>query len=247
MFEELPFMLGFMLFSVIISYIILNYTPEQLLVIVQAISIIGVIIHELCHLFMCIITNTHVEKVTLVKRMKNNKYEGKHGFGGEVKISEHNISFLQALLIGLAPLFLSFWLFFFLWEQVSNPSIDAWLFFFYLFVMISIVLSSAPSFADLAMIPKAFQNDINYSFYQILLLILSVFLTWTVVVVHDIHVIHEIFCYITIMGVYYGLKYGFKGIGNIFYLIYEKRRNFRRPRKFKNKKFTRRRLKPSKR
>ena len=246
MFEELPFILGFVLFSVVISYILLTYTPEQLMVVIQGISIIGIIIHELCHILMCLITNTRIEKITLVKRMKNKKYGRKYGFGGEVRVRESNITFLQAFLIGLAPLFFSFWLFFFLWGQISNPSIDVGLFYIYLFVMISIVFSSAPSFADLAMIPKAFQTDVRYSLYQILLLILSMFITWLVVISYEIHVIHEVFLYITIMGVYYGLKYGFKGFGNIIDLIKARNSNFRRPRKVKIKKFTRRRLKPMK-
>lgn len=246
MFEELPFILGFVLFSVVVSYVLLTYTPEQLMIVIQGISIVGIIIHELCHIFMCLITNTRIEKITLVKRMKNKKYGRKYGYGGEVRVRELNVTFLQAFLIGLAPLFFSCWLFFFLWGQISNPSIDVGLFYLYLFVMISIVFSSAPSFADLAMIPKAFQTDVRYSFYQILLLALSMFTTWLVIISYEIHVIHEVFTYITIIGVYYGLKYGFKGLGNIIYLIKTKTGNFRCPRKVKIKSFTRRRHKPVK-
>lgn len=132
MFKELPFILGFIIISVIVSYILLTYTPEQLMIVIQAISIIGVIIHELYHIFMCLITNTRIEKITLVKKIKTKKYGRKYGYGGEVRVREPCVTLLQALLIGFAPLFLSFWLFFFLWEQISNPSIDIGLFLFLL-------------------------------------------------------------------------------------------------------------------
>ena len=86
MFEELPFILGFIIVSVIGSYILLTYTPEQLIVVIQAISIIGVIIHELCHIFMCLITNTRIEKITLVKKVETKKYGRTYGYGREVRL-----------------------------------------------------------------------------------------------------------------------------------------------------------------
>ena len=246
MFDEILIMMGFMIFSIIISYALLTYTPEQLRVVIQTISIIGVVIHELCHIFMCIITNTRIENVSLVKRIKSKESRHEYQYGGEVKVRDTNISFLQALLIGIAPLYLSFWLFFFLWAQISNPHIEIWLFFTYLFVMISIFFSTAPSFTDLTTTGKAFQNDIRYSLYQILLLILSVFITWIVIISYEINITHEIFSYLTIMGVYYGLKYGFKGCSSIFYSIRMKYGDFRRPPKIKHKKYIRRRYKPAK-
>ena len=247
MFEELPFLFGFLLFSLVISYILLTYTPEPIAVVVRGLSIVGIVIHELCHLLMCLIANTQVSKVTLVKRVKTKNPNRKYGYGGEVRVEEKDFTLLQALIISLAPLYLSFWVFFLLLEQISQTHISALFFFIYLFLMISISLAAAPSFPDLAVIPKAFQNDVYHSFYQIFLLILSIGVVWFALNFYDMLIFHEIFMYILIMLTYYCLKYGFKGFGYVFNWIKSKRRNsYRKPNKLNIKQFNRRRYKPAK-
>lgn len=247
MFEELPFLFGFFLFSLVISYILLTYTPEPIVILVTGLSIIGIVIHELCHLLMCLLTNTPVSHITLVRKVKTKEHDRKFRYGGAINVEERNLTLLQALLICFAPLYLSFWLFFFLWEQISNPHISALSFFLYLFLMISISLSAAPSFPDLAVIPKAFQNDIYHSFYQILLIILSIGGVWFAVNLYDIFIFHEIFMYILIMLAYYCLKYGFRGLGYVLNWIKSMRRIANhRPIEINIRQFTRRRYKPAK-
>lgn len=244
MFEELPYIIGFMLFSVVISYVLLTYTPDPLIKIIQGLSIIGIVIHELCHILMCLITNTHIESVSLVKRVKMDKQDKQYGYMGEVDVKDKRISFLQAFLIGFAPLYLSFWLFFFLWTQISNPRIDFWLFFFYLFIMISISFSAAPSFADLALIPKAFYNDVRYSLYQIFLMLISIFLVLGITFTINLNSLHEIFSYIAIFITYNFFKYGFKGISYFIQNIHPDKMGVPRFRKRHYRDLTRRRRKP---
>jgi len=244
MFEELPYIIGFMLFSVVISYVLLTYTPDPLIKIIQGLSIIGIVIHELCHLLMCFITNTHIKSVSLVRRVKMDKQDKQYGYGGEVNVKEERISFLQGFLIGFAPLYFSFWLFFFLWGQISNPHIDIWLYFFYLFVMISISFSAAPSFADLVLIPKAFYSDVRYSLYQIFLVLISIFLVLGITYTFNLNSLHEIFSYVSIFLLYNFFKYGFKGIN---YFIQNISSDKMRPPRFKKRHYrdlTRRRRKP---
>ncbi|MHA2283695.1 MAG: hypothetical protein ACXAC5_22870 [Promethearchaeota archaeon] len=216
MFEEIPFILGFMIFSVIFSYVALKYVPPPFSEIIKGLAIVGIVIHELCHYLMCIITRSPIEKVTLIKKL-DFKEEQRLGYYGEVQVQEHRISFLQAVLIGLAPLYLSFWLFFFLLNILVYSPVEPVVFIICIFVMISISLSAAPSFADFLMIPKVFLNDFNHSMYQVLLIALSFLLTITMLTVFDLQSFHEFFVYLIITGFYFGFKYGFQITGNLLY------------------------------
>lgn len=251
MFEELLIIIGFLLFSFLISYLLLTYTPEPLNKIVKALAIIGIIIHELCHIAMCIITNARIENINIIDRAENKEKEkigkyGRYNYFGTIKISENKrLTFLQATLIALAPLFISFWLFFYLFDQLLNPQLNIFLFFLYAFIMISIALAAAPSLADILCIPRALKNDPYYSIYQIFLSALSIFLVWLLINIYQFSFFHEAMNYILIMIVYYVFKYGFRGINGIIYKISSRnRRSSSRSHHFKR--YTRRRFKPTK-
>jgi hypothetical protein len=214
MFEEIPYILGFMIFSLILSYVAFRYVSPPFSQIVRVLAVIGIVIHEICHYVMCIVTCSPIEEVTLVKKL-DFKEEQRLGYYGEVKVQEHRLSFLQAVLIGLAPLYLSFWLFFFLLNILVYSRVDAVVFMVCILIMISISLSAAPSFADFLVIPKAFLNDINHSMYQILLIVLSFLLTFITLTVFNLQGFHEFFVYLIVTGFYFGFKYGFRIIGNL--------------------------------
>ncbi|MHA2281657.1 MAG: hypothetical protein ACXAC5_12490 [Promethearchaeota archaeon] len=233
MFEEIPFILGFMMFSVIFSYVAFKYTSPPFSNIVQALAMVGIVIHEICHYVMCIITRSPIEKVTLIKKL-DFKEEQRLGYYGEVQVQEHRISFLQAVLIGLAPLYLSFWLFFLLLNILVYSQVDAVVFIICIFIMISISLSAAPSFEDFLMIPKVFLNDFNHSMYQILLIVLSFLLTFITLTIFDLQGFHEFFVYLIVTGFYFGFKFGFRITVNLLYKnrsiakILSNRNNFKR-------------------
>ena len=109
-----------------------------------------------------------------------------------------NLTFLQAFLISFAPLYLSFWLFFFLLDYLIHNQVSALVFFLCFFTMISISLSAAPSVTDLAMIPKAIQNDSKHSLYQLLLIFFPILTTCFIFFVYNIQFIHEFFIYLVI-------------------------------------------------
>ena len=149
MFEEIIFMVGFAIFSVIMSYILLVVAPEPLNKFFQVLAVLGIVIHELCHVLMCLLTNTQIRTMKIIE-LSDSKSKFGLKYGGRVELKDHvKLSFLQALLIGFAPLYISFWLFFFLWEQLKNPSLEVVIFYLYIFIMVSLVLSAAPSLADL--------------------------------------------------------------------------------------------------
>ncbi|MFX1361365.1 MAG: hypothetical protein ACFFDL_15730 [Promethearchaeota archaeon] len=241
MFEELLFMIGFTIISISISYILLEYIPEPLNKLVKGLAIIGIVIHELCHIVMCIITNTKIHSVSLIQRVHEPDVKHHPGFGGRVTIgNSENLAFLQALLIALAPIYLSFWLFFFLLEQLLYRNLDVLIFFIIVFVMISIILGASPSIADICNIPKALNRDPIYSIYQIFLLILSGATVWLIMTLYNINVIHELFYYVFIFVGYYGFKYGLSGLHEMYYSLSKS------PKKIKSRNLTRRRLKPKK-
>ncbi len=251
MFEEILIMIGFALFSFCISYLLLKYTPDPLNKIVIMLAMVGIIIHELFHVLMCVLTNARIKKITLLgrRKKKENQKENKDEseYFGKVTISDRRrLTFLQALLIGLAPLIFSFWLFFFLLEQILNPELDIMLFFLFLFIMVSIVLAAAPSFADLTSIPRAFKNDPNYSLYQIFLLVISIITVWMIVIMYQISFFHEIVFYAVIMIFYYIFKYGLRGINELILTIRSRKNTL--PTKINYSRYTRTRgrFKPTK-
>ncbi|HEC37548.1 MAG TPA: hypothetical protein ENI29_04885 [bacterium] len=244
MFEELPFILGFMMFSVIFSYLLFHYIGSQSKII-KSLAIVGIIFHELCHLFMCIITNTPRESVSLFKKVES-EYGAPIKYYGYVKVNDTRITFIQSFLISFAPLYISFWVFFFLLNFLINSQVDILIFILIFYIMVSIVLSAAPSFADLAVIPKTFQNFPEHSLYQIFLLTISVLSTWMIVEGYNIQAFHEIVIYLIIATFYFGFKYGFKLIDRIYYSIQMKYRYKTISNKDTFKRFTRSRYKPKK-
>ena len=218
MFEEIPIIIGFLLFSILVSYLLLKYVPEPFKKIFVGFMIVGIIIHELFHLLMCLITNTPVEKVNLLEKIKSGEGSGnkKYEFYGSVSINrEKETSFLQVVLVAVAPLFFSFWIFFLLLHQVIHPANEI-IFFVCLFIVLSIMFSAAPSSTDLACIPRAFGDNPKYSTYQILLLLLSILLVWMIIPFLKLPILHETIIYLFIMLFYYLVKYGFKMVSLIF-------------------------------
>ena len=246
MFEEIVFMLFFAVLSIAMSYILLKFAPNPLDKFFRALAVIGIVIHELSHALMCVLTNTRIRSIKIVERADP---ESKFGlkYGGRVDLKDYvKLTFLQSLLIGLAPLYISFWLFFFLWEQLKNPSLDVVVFYIYLFVMISLVLSAAPSFADVLAVFGAFYFDWRYSLYQIGLVLLSVGTVWLIITYYQIQVFHEIVTYISIFAGYYGLKAGAKGLKTIYLHYLRRRRGQFNTRRTKTKSLTRGRVTPVK-
>ena len=218
MFEELPFIIGFLLFSIIVSYLLLKYISEPYKKIIVGLMVVGIVIHELFHILMCLITNTPVESVKLLEKIKTEEGPGykKYEFNGSVTIKKgKGTSFLQAVLVGVAPLFFSFWLFFFLLDKVIHPTNEI-IFVTYLFIIISIIFSAAPSSEDLRCIPQAFSENVGYSMYQIFLLIFSILLVWLIIPVLKQPYPHEIIIYLLIGTSYYVWKYGIKLVGFLY-------------------------------
>ena len=221
MFEEFPIIIGFLVFSIIVSYFLLEFIPRPFDKIIIGLMIIGIVIHELFHVLMCFITNTPVSNVKFLDKIKREENPGyiRYEFNGSVNIREgEKLSLLQAVLVALAPLLFSFWLCILLVDQVIHPR-NAVSFFLSSFIILSIIFSAAPSSTDLKIIPKALRNNPQYSFYQILLLLLSIFCVWLIMLNLKQLFLHEIIVYILVMVFYYIWKYGFRFLNYLKSLV----------------------------
>ena len=213
------------MFSIVISHLLLKISgPFHY--IITAILIVGIVIHEFFHIIMCVITVTPIKDIKLVEIIKKEEtinYK-RYNFNGEVRIKEgEKVTFLQAALVGVAPLFFSFWLCFLLLDFLVHPRNEI-SFFLSFFIILSIIISAAPSSRDLKNIPDSFMNNPEYSFYQIILLTISILTVWGIVSVSSIPNLHEIFIYMIIMIFYYIWKYGFKILNSIYNFFRIKRR-----------------------
>jgi len=245
MFEEIVFMFYFAVASIALSYVLLKWAPNPIDKFFQVLAVVGIVIHEFSHALMCILTKTRIRSIKIIKRADADANFGLK-YGGRVDLTDYvKLTFLQALLIGLAPLYISFWLFFFIWEQLLNPSLDVVIFYIYIFIMISLVLSAAPSFADLVSIVGTIHFDWRYSLYQITLLLLSVAIVWLVITSYQIQVFHEIVTYLAILVVYYGFKAITMGVKTVYLHRLRRKQGFI-TRKTKTKFLTRRRVTPIK-
>ena len=221
MFEEILMMVVFAITSVTISYICLKFSSYYFWICFQVLAVPGIIIHEMSHMLMCLITGTHIESVafTAFKRSKRFKNDSRYMFGGQVAVDNQHTSFLQALLIGLAPMYILFWLFFYSLELFLYADLpDVWGILNFLF-MISIILAAAPSFGDLVTIFNSFTFDLRHSLYQVFLLLLSIGTAWLVIEINQWVIPHEIVSYLLIAGIYFAYKYPFMLIRQIFHKL----------------------------
>ena len=239
MFEEMPFVVGFLVVSLVVSTIFFRVQYKPLKIVIQVVAIIGVIIHEISHVLMCLVTNTKIDSIVLLNKTENEGQSNKI-YGGQVNIQPNpRISFLQALVVGLAPLFISFWIFFFILHELYNPNTTDFIAIFYVFLMVSLILGSAPSKGDWNQIVFTFIYDIEYTLYQIFLAVISIFSVLYIVATLQIPIIHESINYVFVLIGYYVFKYLIKGANRVINDVYTKT-NFSNNHSIKRRKIRRR-------
>jgi len=223
----------------------LRTLPSPYNMILFAFAIVGVVLHEICHIFMCYITRTPIQHVSLLKKIPSQKPD-RFSLGGEVILKEEErMSFLKAFLIGLAPSYICFWAFWFFWGQILNAGLDELTIFLYILLMCSLVLGAAPSLGDLKSIGSAFSRNIYHSIYQIILIGASMLTVWFALYIYQFQVVHEIFIYLFFAAGYAVYRYSILGMYTLGQKLYV------RPRPMAQKsasvhRLTRRRHKPMK-
>ncbi|MFW9820709.1 MAG: hypothetical protein ACFFE5_13960 [Candidatus Thorarchaeota archaeon] len=242
MIEELLIFLGVLVISLILSRFIYSDRSGVLRPILLRVCFIGVFIHELAHYIMSLVVGKIPDSFNIKWQKKNDQKEGSpHGW----ITLEKPPSFLQAVIIAFAPLYISTWLIFLLWFGVIfshyfNPLVKT----IAVFILISLVLTASPSKADFQYMSHSFRKDPTNSWYQLLLISVSVLILWLFLIFTQISFILDFFYYLAIAAIYIMLKFSFIGLRKLIMKIQS--RNFKQPEKIKFKRFSRQHYKPKK-
>ncbi len=225
MFEDLIWFFIICVLSIILSSIIGSPKLGPFGTLIHWCTIVGVLIHELCHFFACLLLNVPVSDFSV-------KSIGK-GAAGYVQLDEFaDISFMQATVIALAPLIISTWLFFFCLEVAFSETVSLFAKIFSGFVAFSLLFGACPSIPDLKFISRHFNLDRRYSFYQIFLVIVASITVWSLDLIYNWQLFDFIY-YFFIGGAYYALKYSLRAVNSVYSsLRYNERKKMSRISKF---------------
>ena len=240
MFEDIAWFIIVLISSIIIKNALFSRDIGPFKSLLMGLAYIGVIVHELCHFVMSLIVGIIPRGIEVKYRSERTGMANPHGS----VTTKPQLNFLQALLICLAPLYISTWLIF--WSlaitfnelQVPLVRILAGFFCFSLFI------GAAPSNPDFKNIPSAFQKDPSHSIYQISLVSFSILLNWIIISTYQITFWLDVYYYVTIAITYFLLKYSFVGVSKIINILrFKYLQGYPR---YNHKKFTRRTYKPIK-
>ncbi|TFG12298.1 MAG: hypothetical protein EU535_06375 [Promethearchaeota archaeon] len=192
------------------------------LTILNVLGFVGVIVHEFSHYALCKLTGVKVKRVRVRYR---SRISGRANPYGYVALKEHELmSFLQALVIGIAPLFIHTWLIMACFDLLHTPGFDDLVYIGIGLLIVSLFIGSAPSSADLRNCYKGFTRSPAYSFYQLLLLVFSAFTVFIIFTIIPLAFPVEFFVYMmqyffVAIG-YFVYKYSFRGISNAYHDVH---------------------------
>jgi hypothetical protein len=238
MYEDLIWFFIILITSLVISNLLFRRDLGPFNTLRNILGFFGVIIHEISHFIMCKLVNVPTDGIHVRYR-----YRGQVSLRGSVSIKEiQRVTFLQAALVALAPLFISTWLIFWLLSSLFTLSLEPLFFILGFFMCISLLLGAAPSNQDFKQISRSIKRDPSYSLYQFTLALISGIIVWMIIIFYPI-ALEITFIYYFLIGVFYFiLKYSLHGISR--YLMHVKM--ISRNNDLNYKTFTRKRVKPIK-
>jgi hypothetical protein len=190
--------------------------------ILNILGFVGVAVHELSHYTLCVLLGVKVEWIYIRYRSRVTGHAAPHG---AVKPEEYERqSFLQSLVVGIAPLFIHTWLIIACFDLIHISGFDDLVYVGIGFLIVSLFIGSAPSPADLRNAVRGFKRSPTYSLYQLALLGLSIL---TILIIFNMFAIsipieffQYIFQYILIAIGYFAYKYSLRGINNVYHNIH---------------------------
>ena len=174
-------------------------------------AFVGIFVHEMAHLVISNLFGVKTGKVK-IKYFSDDKMRiSPHG---SVALPEfERNSFIQTIVISVAPLIISTFLFLFCLDIIYNIETALWINVIAIFFIVSLFIGSEPSGQDMRLIGITFKKDMRYSIYQILLLVISGLLVMFFVDLYFIYLPFEVLYYIEyfifVALIYFGLKLTF--------------------------------------
>ena len=199
---------------------------------------VGVIVHEACHYVMNLVVGIKPEGIRISWRDRETGIRNPSG-----AVQSKPRSFVQAIFICLAPLYLGTWLIFLSLTIALNSS-NVLVMIISTTFCVSMLTAAAPSGQDFNNIPRAFRDSPAHSWYQVFLIFISGALLWFILINTQIVFPLDVFYYLSLIGIYFMFKFSFMGSKKVILRI--KSRNFKKPHEVKMGPFLRRRYKPEK-
>ncbi|MBY9017892.1 MAG: DUF3267 domain-containing protein [Candidatus Lokiarchaeota archaeon] len=163
--------------------------------IVNILFFFGVFVHEFSHLMFCFIFRvpTNGMKFQFIDRE-----EGVVKPQGAVNVSEFSrMSMMQALMVGIAPLFVSTFLFMGCLDVIFTFETTFEVQIFIVIFAISLVLTAAPSWVDISNIFEAAAGEPLQSFLQFIYVVISLFISITILDLSDLILPIEVLYYVS--------------------------------------------------
>jgi hypothetical protein len=218
MLEEILIFLGVLVASWSGSYLIKIILKKKVSIVSRIIYIlifIGTAVHEFSHYIANLIVGLKPGKIEIKWRDEHYGFISPHG-----SVIAKPRSFLQAIIICLAPLYISTWLIFLTFFSILNPNLPIVLRIISGILCISLFYGASPSGRDFTNIFSAFKDDVFYSTYQIFLITLSIIILYLLLIFSNIIFILDLFYYLTIAGLYWIFKLSFMGLDKLFRIHY---------------------------
>jgi hypothetical protein len=171
MIEDIILFIGFYIASITFIRFVMSRKLGPYKTPLFILGFIGVFIHELSHLlmnFLCNVPTSHFR----VKYRDEYQRANPHGSVGFKERTR--LTFLQAVVVGLAPLYICTWLCLFFLGLMLEPVLKPLFRIISALLFLSIFIGAAPSNTDLRNILSAFKQNRHYSFRQTVLLIVGI-------------------------------------------------------------------------
>lgn len=184
-------------------------------------AFVGIFVHEMAHLVISNLFGVKTGKVRVKYFSDDRMRISPHG---SVALPEfERNSFVQTLVISVAPLIISTFLFLFCLDIVYNIKTEPWIDIIAMFFIISLFIGSEPSGQDMRLIGLTFKKDPKYSLYQIFLMLVSGLYVLIFVDLYFISLPFEVLYYIEyfifVALLYFGLKFTFWVMGKVISAI----------------------------
>lgn len=208
--------------------------------IVLRIGYLGVLVHECAHYSMSLVVGRKPDSFSVKWRDEKTGIRSPQG----AVAMDKPPSFLQAIVICFAPLYISTWLIFLCLRIALSSDFDPYLRILSGVLFISLLIGAAPSSADFMQISNAIHNDPSNSLYQIVLIFVSAGILWVLLQFTPIIFTIDEYYFFTIAGFYLILKFSIKGFKFMVHKINPV--NYAKPTKIKFKRLTRQHYRPKK-